>query len=139
MSTFITKPDYYTGKRQSVIDQLIDDDDTILDKAENFAENVVRNHLHHYDVDTIFSAVGDDRDDMVLQWCINIGLYRIYERADDSFVPESVIKNYDDTMTDLDKISQGRKQVDLPRKLEGEDEVPTTKFRAGGSQPRSTF
>jgi hypothetical protein len=138
MSTFITKPDYYVGKRQAVIDQLTDDNDSILDTAEEDAIDLVKKKLHHYDVEAIFSQTDGDRDKTVLRWCKYIVLYFIYERADDSFIPESVIKNYDDTMESLDKISQGREQIDLPR-LEDSESVPSTKFQYGGRTPRSTF
>lgn len=142
MSTFVTKADYYVGKRQEVIDQLTDDDDALLDQAEADAIDLVKKKLHHYDVETIFSQEDADRDKTVLRWCIYIVLYYIYERADDAFIPESVIKNYDDTMTTLDKISQGREQISLPR-LEDDESVPSTKFQwgtsTGSETPRSTF
>lgn len=138
MSNFITKADYYTGKRQQVIDQLIDDDDSLLDEAEKDAIDLVTTKLHHYDTETIFSQVGDDRDRTVLRWCKYIALYYLYNRTDDAFIPESVVKNYDDTMDQLDRLSNAREFLDLPRKL-NEDETKSSKFRSGGSKPRSVF
>lgn len=138
MSDFLIKSDYYTGKRQQVIDQITDDDDTLLDQVEEDAINIVKTKLHHYDTETLFAQTGNDRDRTVLRWCKNLALYFIYERTDDAFVPDSVVKNYDDTMEQLDRLSNGREYLDLPRNVDA-DSVATSKFRSGGSTPRSTF
>lgn len=139
MSNFISKPDYYIGKRQTLIDQITDDDDTILDDAEQWAIDTVRDHLfQHFDVDTIFEQEAEDRNTRVVKWCIDLVLYRIYDRVDDDFVPESVVKNYDETMAKLEAIAGGNMPVDLPR-LTDEDDVPKTKFQSGGEESRSTW
>jgi len=115
MQNFITPNDYLVGTRKQEINDLIDGDQSILEKAERRAIGHVKNHLHRYDREAIFSQVGDDRDDTVLGWCISLVLYFIYQRADDDTVPASVIKNYDDADEKLERVATGKYPLDLPR------------------------
>ena len=47
-------------------------------------------------------------------------------------VPDRVVKDYDDCMETLEKISDGKKNVDLPSLLDDEEAIITT--RRWGSQ-----
>lgn len=137
MSTFIEKTDYKTQLRDQRLDQIIDQDNTILDEAEETAIQIVKDHLYQlYDTDTIFAATGSARKRNVLRWCICLSIYFLYERIPDSMVPERVIKNYDDTLEMLKRVAKGQPALDLPEKV-NEDSEPLTRFRGGSEIRRS--
>lgn len=134
MSEFIGLEDYERKIRSYRLDQIIDDNEQILAQAELDAIQEVSDYLYQfYDVDIIFAQTGEDRHKSVLRWCKDVVMYRIYDRIDDELVPDRVIKNYDNTILVLKKISGGAMPIDLPRKTEAEDNT-ITRFR-GGSEP----
>jgi phage gp36-like protein len=134
---FITKEDLITKIRTYRLNQIIDEDDTILEMAFTDTVAQIENYLHQfYDTDQIFAATLDERSPVVLLWAKQIALYLIYERIPDELLPPRVEKNYDDTIAILEKIAEGRVSVKLPRKIK-EDGKPATKFRWGSVQARS--
>ena len=137
MANYISKDDYQDEIRTYNLDQIIEDDDTILDKAETSAIDLVRQFLfQHYDASKIFSKTGANRDQIVVDWCTQIALYKIFKRVPDEEVPERVVKDYDDSIRMLKKLNGGDMGFDLPR-LEVETGKKKTKFRGGSQKPRS--
>lgn len=138
MSTFIERSDYH-NMRDSILNQIVDDDDALLDGVELEAIEEVKNYLfQHYDTTTIFSQTGDDRSKLVLKWCKHVVLYIAHERIPDDQVPDRIIKNYDDTISLLTRINSGKMNVDLPR-VQNDEEENKTKFRWGSQNRRSEF
>jgi hypothetical protein len=144
MSDFITKADYLHQIREYKLDQILQEDnadeDQILEDAEGTAIATVRDALigGGYDADVVFSKTGVERPKQVMRWVKCLVLYYIYERVPDDLVPARVIKDYDLTIEILDKINDGKMNVDLPsiQVPDGEGGTkPETKFR-WGSQPK---
>ncbi len=137
MSSFIEKSDYNYQLRTYKLDQIIDEDDTVLDDAEEDAIAEVKDYLfQNYNTELIFSQTGSQRSKNVLRWVKNVVIYYIYERVPDELVPERVIKDYDDTIEKLEKISAGDIAADLPRR-QTEEGKPKTQFRWGSQPARS--
>ncbi len=131
MSTFISPEDYIPRITDVRLQQIIEQDETILDQAEQSAIAIIKDALFtRYDVDAIFATTGDSRPQQVLRWAISLILYFIYERVPDRTTPPRVIKNYDDDRAYLLEIEDGKKSVDLPRLLK-DDGLPKSKFRWG--------
>jgi hypothetical protein len=126
---------YVTEKRLNMI---LEDQLSILEEAELTAQQVIDDHLYpYYDTPVIFGAINDHRS--VKRWIMVITIYLVYERIPDALVPERVVKNYDDVLNTLSRISDGKGVVNLPRLTHAVDgaETPNTKFR-WGSQPKRT-
>jgi hypothetical protein len=141
MSTFVTAADYKSKINSDHLRQILDDpdytEDQILTEAEEYAMAEVLDALTGtYDVEAIFEATGSDRPKNVLRWITIIVIYYLYERIPDDFVPDRVVKNYNDTMDTLDAISDGKKKVSLPVLADEEGNV-STKFRSGSQTARS--
>ncbi len=131
MSTYITADDYLPRIQDAKLQQIIQQDTTILDEAEQSAIVIVKDALHtRYDVDAIFALTGSNRHRQVVRWVITLALYFLYERVPDRVTPPRIIKNYDDTLAYLLEIEDAKKSVDLPR-LVDEDDVALSKFRWG--------
>lgn len=136
MSNFITASDYKMKITDNRLNMIIESDNSLLDDAELTAIAVVKDFLYsRYDVDTIFGTTGAARPRQVVRWCINIALYYIYERIPDKLTPDRIKDNYDYTLSVLLDISDGKKAVDLPHKVDS-DSVPVSKFRWGSQNQR---
>jgi len=146
MSAFISKDDYKYQIRTYRLDQILEsvdeDEDLILDTAENEAISVLRDSLApKYDVDLIFGQTGSSRHKTILRWAKVLVLYYIYERIPDEMVPERVVKNYDYVLERLEAIEKGEANLDgLPVKTEeteGGEVKPITRRRWGSVPKRA--
>ncbi len=132
--TFIVKDDYVASIRTERLDQILDQDDTILELAESTAVAEIKHALSaNYDTDAIFANTSDARDKSVLKWCVDLSLGYLYERIPDDMTPEHIERNFDNTIKLLDDIAKGKRQADLPRKLDENSEELTR--RRWGSYP----
>lgn len=146
---YIQKTDYAGRITMSLLNILLVEDETnILAAASKLAEDTIASFVGVlYDITPELAKTGNARNGYILGLAKSIGLYEIYQRADDAQIPEKVIKNYDDAMDDLERISTGKKALDLPAKTDssgssgGNDETPATTgtgLRRIGSDPRRT-
>lgn len=95
MSTFLALPDY---ARAIPLDLLVritggTAPDTpnadLMDTAEEDAIAMMKGYLAaRYDVDAIFSAVADDRNPIIVKYCVDIALFYLYHRMPTDQVPE---------------------------------------------------
>lgn len=128
--------DYNTYIRAQKLNMIIDDDETILEEAELTAASVIKDYLYpYYDWTAIYADIDTHRT--VKRWLMVIVIYYIMERIPDKITPERVINNYDDVIKLLEKISDGKASVDLPRLVIEGTETPKTKFRWGSEVKRT--
>lgn len=139
--SYIAEADLKVQIREYQMDQIIDEDDTIIEMASQDAESMIIDALHqYYDTTMIFAQTGVNRHTNVVLWAKRLTLYFIYERVHDAMVPERVIKHYDETKETLNKIAGGEISVSLPVltvQSGSSDGKPKTKFRWGGEKKRS--
>lgn len=107
----------------------------LFDIVEATAKQVIKDHLYSmYDTTVIFNNLGTYAQ--VKRWLIVLCIYYLYERIPDKLVPERVVKNYDDTLEHLYKISDAKLSINLPH-LTNEDASIKTKFRWGSVTKKS--
>lgn len=129
---YVAKDDYKGRISTDLLDILLDEDEeAILAAASKTAEDTIRVHLGSlHDIDTELAKEAGERNGYILRLAISIALYEIYQRADDEEVPAKVIKNHDDAIEELQKISTG-KGVSLKLGEDAENE------EAGGGGPEA--
>lgn len=130
--------DYQVYLQEKRLSMIIEDDSALVESAEATAMQIVDDHLYpYYDTEEIFSNIDDHLS--VKRWIMIIVIYLIYERIPDALVPNRVVKNYDDTLGMLFKISDGKGVVNLPRLKHDVDgkEITNTKFRWGSEERRT--
>ena len=133
---FLVTEDLHTNIRAERLQQVIDEDPSVLTEAEAAAIAIVKDSLgSRYDIDAIFSSVGDARPAQVVRWLKHIVLYDIAGRLPDKSVGARVIKNYEDTLSTLTDIEDGKKATLLPTKDVAD--VPVAKFRHGSDVRRN--
>ena len=133
----LTKEDLLASIRLYKLDQILDEDDTILDLVFAEAESDMINLLSdNYNTESIFSQTGSARNASVIGWGKHLALYKLYARIPDEQVPARVIKDYDNTMELLVKIAEGKFPVSLPKRIEP-DGKKKTKILWGSDKKRT--
>lgn len=132
MNTFMDNADYLPFLRDVNLQRMIEDDDSILMAAEDMAISTVKDSLFtYYDTNAIFGLTGDDRPKQVVRWVVVLTLYYLYERLPAKMMPERINDNYQEVMTWLKDIEDGKKPVNLPKVQKADGSGPATKFRWG--------
>lgn len=113
---YIQKTDYKGRISTDLLNILLSEDEPgILQQSSKVAEDTISTMVGKlYDVLPEFAKTGNARNYYLLSLAINIALYQIYNIADDEQIPPKIIKNYDDTIDDLQKISNAKAQLSLP-------------------------
>jgi phage gp36-like protein len=141
---FIVKQDLLTQIRQLRLEQMLDSQDTtLIPQVSSEAVAVVRQYLNSlYDTEEIFAASGEYRDTLVLLWCKTVALYLLHQRLAGVMMPEHVRDMYLETLRQLERVGNGKTELDLPRKADrdvnGDGTVDeNTRFRWGKRSARS--
>ena len=131
---YIEKADYTGRIDTGLLNLLIAEDEVNILKAANkkAVDTISTKAGVVYDVSGELAKTGADRNGYILGLAISIALYEIYMRSDNEEAPAKVIKNYEDDMEELDKVSRGKSPLQLPAKTftttntEGDDTRTTT-------------
>jgi len=138
--TWITETDLLVQIKSERLNQVIDEDLSILDDAEASAIAIVKDALYaRFDTTTIFATTDTARPAQVIRWVRAIMLYEIAGRLPEKMVSARLVKNYDDTLATLTDIEDGKKNTNLPvaEKTDTEGGTSTrTKFRYGSNPKR---
>jgi phage gp36-like protein len=134
--SFITENDYPERLKATNLDAMCEGDEVIRLGAEETAVAIVAQYLfQRYDTTLIFAQTGTNRNRALVAMCVSIALYYLYQRLPKRQLPDWVLRDYENALDFLDKVSDGKITMDLPRKLT-QQQTPKTKFRAGASQLR---
>lgn len=141
VTDFISKADYLYQIKTYKLDQITEATDSVIDAAEDEAIGIILEMLSgRYDMNLEFGKSGANRNKALLRWVKCLTIYYIYERIPDAMVPDRIVKNYDDTMDMLNKISDGKMNTTLAQLTETDADgnaEPLTKTR-WGSVPSKT-
>jgi phage gp36-like protein len=79
MSQFIELTDYDASIHREILDALVRDDEAIAEVCEDRAIAEMRGYLsRRYDVNAIFSATGNDRNQLILMMAMDIAIYHVF-------------------------------------------------------------
>jgi hypothetical protein len=135
---FITEDDFKRKLSVDIRAQITESDPDILDDVEADAMAIIQDALSPtYDLDAEFAKAEDDRNKNLIRIMLNLMVYFIYERVPDTQVPERVVKNYDDTISEINKIEAGKKNISLAKIVDEETGEVSTVFRWGSNKKRA--
>jgi hypothetical protein len=148
---YILKADYKNRITSDLLEKIIAEGNdgganTILDDIGRIAEDTLRSTVGVlYDVSQELAKAGSARNFLLVNWALCICTYQLYQRIDSDQVPEKVVKNYDDCIDDLIKVSNGKFPLALPPKPatplgggeEGVDGDGAGLRRMGSRKPRT--
>ncbi len=111
-------------------------------KAEQTAIKEVASYLRtRYDVDKIFAATGDERDEHLVTIVVNVALYYLSQRLPSKMAGEKRETLYDKAIAWLTKVQKGGASPNLPALASGggtADSTDTFPMAVGG-MPRATY
>jgi len=134
---FIDETDLQGKMDATILSRITNDDETIVTTANKFVEDTLKNKLGaRYNMTIELGKSGDARDGTLLEYALNLAVFRIYERIQDLDVPDRIVKLYDDTLTDLDKINEGKTSLSSLTKTLDTDGNKKTRFYYGSTEKR---
>ena len=130
---FIEISELNTVAAEYKLEEITDYDDGILQQCILAAVKRVRRMLSgRYDVDSIFTAKGEERDAELLEICKNIALWFLVRRCNVDILYHRVKETYDRDMEYLEELKNGDIPSDLPlREVDGQ---PVGVFRSGSNR-----
>lgn len=123
MSTFITTADYMISDR--VLSTLAPGAGE-LDGIEDMAEGMVCDRLKEkFNMAAELSKTGNRRNMTLVRWITSIAAYFLYSKIPDIEIPDRIIKDYDDAMTEINAVAQGRAGASLERVVDPAGDIKT--------------
>jgi phage gp36-like protein len=134
---FLEKADYYSIIRQDVLDRVIDNNDTNRTLAENTAQAFMESYLRaRYNVVAIFSAIGNNRNKLIVRYMIDIALYDLFSRIAPEQMNEVRLQRYQEAVSWLRDVRDGDLSPDLPIVEEEDLTSPKNNFVSSKYSPQ---
>lgn len=136
---FIQDTDYEVQVRQEIL-QLLDGsvDQSAVSLAERMAVDQIKQYIGgRYDMATVLSAEGDDRDHFLLMIAIDIALYHLWSKRAPRKIPEFRSQRYQDALDWLKAVGEGTLSSDLPQLTTDDyhgDVVITSKYKPNNNK-----
>lgn len=133
---FLEKTELQTVGVEEIINKIINSDDNIVNEIIEEDIDLASGYLfQYYDVESIFSATGDDRNKTLLRHLKGLVIFDIYTRRNKA-INEVTKLRYDEAMLWLEKVSTGKLKPDLPPKKidtdgDGNPDSPATFLKLG--------
>lgn len=128
--TFITADDLQAFIKTNVLNDIIENNNTLLDTTENIAKSTIESYIgHYYDTTEEFSKTGLNRNYFLLSLTIKIFLYHLATRLTPTQVSDQRQIDYNDAIATLEKINMGKVAVNLIRRDVNVE--PDSEFRFG--------
>jgi len=114
--SFIQSTDYPSVIHAEILTALTRGDATIVPEAEDKAIEEMKAYLSsRYDVENIFNKTGSARNKLILQYTLDIAIYRLHIIHNPQKMPESRLALYEQALEWLKQVSKGMiNPVDLP-------------------------
>lgn len=134
---FIDYPDYKNHIRLQKLDALVAQEPAVRIDCEKRAIARVKDELRsRFDLDAIFRAQGDDRNETLLQCVVDITLYYLYQRL----APQRAVARkeiYLEALKLLERAKAGTVDLGLPLLRNQESSEPTAENSVRwGSKPK---
>lgn len=122
MSQFINPSDYDASIHAEILDAVTRCDESIVEICEDRAIAEMKGYLEaRYDCDAIFSAAGEDRNQLILMMAIDISLYHIFCAHNPQKLSQMRVDRYNRAMEWLKKVSESKLSIaDAPLLPEAE-------------------
>lgn len=128
---FLTKEELKTVTTIEIIDLITNNDDDTVDQIIKESISIIKTYLgSYYDMDAVFSQIGDDRNMTIVKYLKAIVAHEIPKRRKKP-VSKQADADYNEAMNWLEKIASGEWRADLPRKKDEETGKETGFLKLG--------
>jgi phage gp36-like protein len=111
---YLTPAEINTHLYDEVVTEISRDDLTKLQTAINAAVAEAKGYLKAFDADAIFSAVGDDRNPILLLYVKDISVWHFIVISNPAVEWQARKDRYDMAIKWLEKVQSGKTNPDLP-------------------------
>lgn len=139
---FLTASDYKPLIKDTILNQILDNDSTLQVTAESLAEAQIRSRLAiRYDVNAIFLASGSARNAEIVMIYADMVIYHLHSRITPGQVPKVRDDRYQDALAWLEKVAEGSYKPALPliADSDGDGVSDGNVVQFGGSTPRNPY
>jgi len=106
---FIESTDYPSTIHAEILTAITRSDPTVIADCEDKAIDQVKGYLSaRYDIDAIFNATGTSRSKTILQYTLDIAIYRMHIAHNPVKITEARVALYEQALADLSKIQAGK-------------------------------
>ncbi len=136
---FLGKGELKTVSTAQIIDLITGSDDEIVHTIILEQIDIMSTYLHQYfDTEEIFAATGSNRSLTIVKHLKALVIHGIYKRRS-KVMNESVKEDYDEAMTWLEKVSEGKIKPPLPVRTvdtdgDGIPDSPATFIKSGSGK-----
>lgn len=113
---FITKDELKTHLYGEQVETIDRGDDTLAVSAISGAVKQAKSYLKQYDTDAIFSATGDNRDELLLIFIKDIAVWHFINLGNPATDLELREKRYNAAIAWLKDVQSGNVSADLPER-----------------------
>lgn len=145
MSTFITTDDYDASMHKEILESLVrggsdPNDDEIIEICEDRAITEMRGYMNKiYDVDAIFSAEGEKRNQLILMFAIDISLYHIFCIHNPYKISKIREDRYNRAIDWLKMVMKGQVTIDSAPKLSSDIVADNSNWQVKSDEVRPTL
>lgn len=117
--SFLSTDDYRPFIQDNILQQVIQNDNTTLQQAELMAQAEMSSYLKtRFDTAAIFAATGEQRNQAVVMYFIDITLYHLHSRVSPRNISQLRADRYQAAIEWLKMAAYGEIQPDLPQKTD---------------------
>ena len=135
---FLTDADYTVVIGTKAFDVLRQSDDANMEQAEGMAIEELSGYLRpKYDIEAIFSATGDERNNLIVMFCVDIALNHLVAAVPGRMGAETREARYKRAIEWLNSVQKGSVVPDLPVVLSSETGEMASGATSWGSEKRT--
>lgn len=138
MSQFINPEDYDASIHQEILDALIRSDQQILEICEDQAIEEMRSYIcSRYDCNKIFSAQGEQRNQLLLMMLKDIALYHVFSIHNPANMSQIRVDRYERACQWMKDIQKGNVSVEGLPLLEQEQYNSSSSIQTRSNKKRT--
>ncbi len=118
---WLQKEDFNTAMYEHIIDEIADFDDSAINQCIAVGTEQVKSYLkNRYDTDVIFSAEGENRNALILEYCKVVAVWELLKLCSAETLYEVWRERYDRVIEWLEGVRDGKNTPDLPKREDSE-------------------
>ena len=109
MNNFLTLTDYLVFITQGALQKILRVNDSKMFDAERMAYGHIYEKLSaSFNLDAEIQKSGTDRNPALVRWMAVLAIYYIYQSVPDNEIPERIRLNYEDVITEIQRVASGK-------------------------------
>jgi len=138
---FITAEELYTHLYDETINAISGADERLLLAAIKGAEQEAKGYLHAYDIDAVFTAADDDRDQLLVIWVKDMAVWHYINIARPAIDYDVRERRYNAAIAWLKGVQKGDIVPGFPLPVDPEtgEEENTSPFSFGSNPKRGNY